>query len=129
MSNFVKQVKKLYEKYGRPLTIDELEECRKSGELKFEKEGSIDEYAFVHITDFGPENDKIESNNSKLENGHYKRESTLESFIRKNGRNPTENEIKDNKLSNDTYMSELIRNKVHLTVNGKVLSHSNRKLG
>ena len=95
MSNFVKQVKKLYEKYGRPLTIDELEECRKSGELKFEKEGSIDEYAFVHITDFGPENDKIESNNSKLENGQIKRESTFENFKRTERRNPTEEDIKN----------------------------------
>ena len=129
MSNFVEQVRKLNEKYGHALTLEELEQCKENGEIKYEKEGPIDGYAFVHITDFEPENDIIESNNSKLENGHYKRESTLESFIRKNGRNPTENEIKDNKLSNDTYMSELIRNKVHLTVNGKVLSHSNRKLG
>ena len=124
MSNFVKQVKKLYEKYGRPLTIDELEECRKSGELKFEKEGSIDEYAFVHITDFGPENDKIESNNSKLENGQIKRESTFENFKRTERRNPTEEDIKNYNLRDDEFVTAKIRNKVHLTVNGKVLSHA-----
>ena len=123
MNNFVEQIRKLNEKYGKVLTLEELEVCKKNGELKIQKDGAIDEYAFVHITDFGPENDTIESNNSKSENGHIKRESTLENFKRTEGRNPTEEDIKNYNLRDDEFVTAKIRNKVHLTVNGKVLSH------
>ncbi len=123
MNNFVEQIRKLNEKYGKVLTLEELEVCKKNGELKIQKDGAIDEYAFVHITDFGPENDTIESNNSKSENGHIKRESTLENFKRIKGRNLTEEDIKNYNLRDDEFVTAKIRNKVHLTVNGKVLSH------
>ena len=97
MNNFVEQVRKLNEKYGRVLTLEELEQCKKNGELKFEKKEPIDEYAHVHITDFPPENDTIECNNTKIENGKVKKD--------------------------DEFVGIRIRNKIHLTVNGRVLSH------
>ena len=50
MNNFVEQIRKLNEKYGKVLTLEELEVCKKNGELKIQKDGAIDEYAFVHIT-------------------------------------------------------------------------------
>ena len=97
MNNFVEQVRKLNEKYGRVLTLEELEQCKKNGELKFEKKEPIDEYAHVHITDFLPENDTIECNNTKIKNGKVKKD--------------------------DEFVGIRIRNKIHFSVNGRVLSH------
>ena len=48
------QIRALNKKYGRILTLSELVECKKRGEITVSKELPIDEYAYVHATNFKP---------------------------------------------------------------------------
>ena len=98
MKSFIEQVEELNRKYGKVLTVRELEECKKRGELKVEKAGAIDEYAYVHVTDWEPREDEIETVKSKVD--------------------------KEKRI----YKLGETRDSTHFSVNGNVESHGNRRL-
>ena len=63
------QIRALNETYGRILTLSELIECKKRGEITVSKELPIDEYAYVHATNFEPNNNSIDTVPSKFKRG------------------------------------------------------------
>lgn len=94
MECFIDQVEKLNKKYGTVLTLEEIEECKKRGEIIINKEGDIDNYVYVHVTDWEPIDDTIKTEIGKAHtNG----------FI-------------DNSIGP-------VRDSTHFTVNGRVRSH------
>ena len=96
MNNFVEQVRKLNEKYGKILSLEELKECKKNGEFNLNEpeNGSIDELAFVHITNYEPTDNRIKT--SKETGAKYEYEGVT---------------------------IDKSRNTTHYTVNGTVTSH------
>ena len=71
MNYFVEQIRKLNEKYGKVLTLEELEECKKNGELKFEIEENIDKYSYVNISNFPPSDNLLKTRYTKYKEGKY----------------------------------------------------------
>lgn len=67
MSNFVEQVRKLNERYGKILSIEKLIECKNSGELNIDKpeKNTIDEVVMVHVTDYEPTDNRIKTSKEK----------------------------------------------------------------
>lgn len=63
------QIRELSKKYGKILTLNEIIACKKRGEITLNKELSVDNYAFVHATNFPPKNNIIETVYAKLKRG------------------------------------------------------------
>ena len=96
--SLAQQIIGLNKQKGRALTLNQLIEARKNGEISFDVKAPIDRYVYVHVTDFMPENDQITTNLYKENKGQI----------------------------DDTYSSHAKkRDTVHFTVNGRVLSHGN----
>lgn len=96
MNSFVENVKRLNEKYGKILSIEELIELSYNGELdKPNVLGELEQLAFVHITNYSPSDDKIKTAKEKGVIANYKGY--------------------DIKKSRDT---------THFTINGTVTSHN-----
>ncbi len=95
MNSFVENVKRLNEKYGKILSIEELIELSYNGELdKPNVLGELNQLAFVHITNYLPSDDKIKTAKEKGVIANYK------GYDIKNSRDTT-----------------------HFTINGTVTSH------
>lgn len=97
MNSFVEQIKKLNEKYGKILTIEELDELRNNGELDISKVTTLrqlDRLAFVHVTDYMPTENKIKT---------AKEKGVISNFKGYNIKNP--------------------RDTTHFTINGTVTTH------
>lgn len=63
------QIRELRKKYGKILTLNEIIACKERGEITLNKELSVDNYAFVHATNFPPKNNIIETVYAKLKRG------------------------------------------------------------
>lgn len=63
------QIRELSKKYGKILTLNEIIACKERGEITLNKELSVDNYAFVHATNFPPKNNIIETVYAKLKRG------------------------------------------------------------
>lgn len=63
------QIRELRKKYGKILTLNEIIACKERGEITLNKELSVDNYAFVHATNFPPKNNIIETVYTKVKRG------------------------------------------------------------
>ena len=67
--SLAEQIRALNKKYGKILTLSELIECKNRGEITVSKDLPIDEYAYVHATNFEPNNNSIDTVPSKFKRG------------------------------------------------------------